>query len=359
MYATPDTAPQRILLVRLSHLGDVVLALPVYHALRAAYPRAEIAWAVQPEFSDLVRGLPGVHKAVCFERRGGWRAWPKLRRELEAFGPDLAVDAQGNLKSAAALLCSGAPRRVGLHPTDWRERFGSRVLTEWTQAPGEPAVHAAERMERLARHFEPTGELRFDPDLTEAEARRGEELAEEWLPAGEAPWIVHLAVPRDVRSWPLEHYRALLRRRAAEGRPTLVLSGPGEVREGVVLREELPTQPALRHWVGQRGLRDLAAFFAAAALRGANLLGCDSGPVHLAAACGLPTLTLAGPQDAARTGPRPRDRETLHRALRAPLEPACAPCFDRKCRHERGPVCMSEIRPEHVVESLEEAVPCA
>lgn len=355
MYGTPHTSPQRILLVRLSHLGDIVLALPVYHALRAAYPRAEVAWAVQPEFSDLVRGLPGVSKVFCFERRGGWRAWPKLRRDLEPFGADLAVDAQGNLKSAAALLCSGAPRRVGLHPRDWRERFGSRVLTEWTP-PGEvPGTHAARRMERLARHFDPTGELRFDPELTDVERSRGAQLADEWLPAGETPLIVHLAAPRDVRSWPLDHYRGLLRRRASEGLPTLVLSGPAEVREGVVLREELRAEPALVHWVAQRGLRDLASFFDAAARRGAQLLGCDSGPVHVAAACGLRTLTLAGPQDAARTGPWPHDPETLHRELRASVEPACAPCFERKCRHERGPVCMSEIRPEHVIDNLQEA----
>ena len=108
------SAEERILLVRLSHLGDVVHALPVFHALRAARPRARIAWVVQREFAGLLDGLPGLERAIHFARRGGARAWLDLRAELCAFAPTLAVDAQGNLKSAMTLLTCGAPRRVGL-----------------------------------------------------------------------------------------------------------------------------------------------------------------------------------------------------------------------------------------------------
>ena len=68
-----SSSPRRILLVRLSHLGDVVHALPVYHALRRAFPEARVAWAVQEEYAELLEPLPGLTRTFRFERRGGWR----------------------------------------------------------------------------------------------------------------------------------------------------------------------------------------------------------------------------------------------------------------------------------------------
>ena len=149
--ATLVPAPRRIALVRLSHLGDVVLALPLFHALRERFPHAELAWVVQPEFAPLVAALPGLARTIRFDRRAGLRGWLELRRELSEFAPDLAVDAQGNLKSGFALACSGAARRVGLARADWREPLGRFALTESAaRAAGE---HAFERTRALCRHF--------------------------------------------------------------------------------------------------------------------------------------------------------------------------------------------------------------
>ncbi|MBM3978502.1 MAG: glycosyltransferase family 9 protein, partial [Planctomycetes bacterium] len=141
--------PRAVLLVRLSHLGDVVHALPVFHALRARYPEARLGWAIQPEFADLLRGLPGLDQILRFDRRGGPRAWLALARELRAFGAELCVDAQGNLKSAAVTRLSRAARRVGLARQDWREPLGHRVLH--ASAPPSGAAHALDRMLGLAQ----------------------------------------------------------------------------------------------------------------------------------------------------------------------------------------------------------------
>src|SRR5262249_19112540 len=117
--------PDRILLVRLSHLGDVVHALGVFHALHAAYPRAEIGWAIQPAFAGLLEGLPGLARVLVFERRGGLAAWLALRRELARFRPDWTVDAQGNAKSGAVAWLSRAPRRVAPARADWQEPWAA------------------------------------------------------------------------------------------------------------------------------------------------------------------------------------------------------------------------------------------
>jgi heptosyltransferase I len=354
----PRTAPRSIALIRLSHLGDVVLALPVFHALRERYPEARIAWVVQGEFAPLVEPLPGLERVLRFERRGGVRAWLALREELARFAPDLAVDAQGNLKSGFALACSGATTRVGLARADWREKAGAFAVTETC----EPALgeHAFERSLALCRHFGVT-QPRRDPALSRTELARGSEeyerrLGRDTLGSGPA-LVLQASAASDVRSWPVAGCVGLARELARLGRDVLVLSGPAEEREGAEIAAATAGEPRIRSWVGQRGLRELAAFFSAAAARGASYVGCDTGPTHLAAACGLSVTVLCGPHSHLRTGPWPVAEPSPggaspNRAVRAADQPDCAPCLARACRHPRGPVCMSEIGVADVLRSV-------
>jgi len=349
---------RRLLLVRLSHLGDVLHALPVYHALRLARPEASLAWAVQPEFAGLLRGLPGLVRTLPFRRRGGARAWLDLRRHLRSFAADWAVDAQGNAKSAAVTWLSGAPRRSGWHPSLWTEPLAARVLNDRT-APLEVdgPLHAVRRALHLARHLAPEVMPEDLPAallaLNDHELAGAERRYEELLGQAVAPVLLQLSAPGDVRSWPVEHQLELLRRLDREGRDVLVLSGPGEAALGRRVAEELAGAPRLRHWVGQRALRELAALFRVAGARGARLVSVDTGPLHLAAACELPVLGLAGPQDARRTGPWPLPgADSPHRVLRAPEPLYCAPCLRRHCERPQGVACMEGIRPEAVIRAL-------
>lgn len=359
---------ERILLVRLSHLGDVVHALPVFHALRAAHPQARMGWAVQREFAGLLQGLPGLDETILFERRGGARAWLELATLLERFAPTWTVDAQGNLKSALVTLASRAARRSGLAWSDWRERPGALVLTDHAAPAASEAtaerqpVHAMQRMLALVEHTAGSAaraQARFDPGLGVLELERGRALLDEHAPAaGHNLVILQLTQPSDVRAWPLEHCAQLVRELCRDGRGVLVLSGPAELDAGRELARALPTHDLLTHWIGQRGLRDLAAVFTAAAARDARFVGCDSGPLHLAAACGLRTLALCGPQDAHRTGPWPRPDDDAasaaagHLCVVSAQPPTCAPCLARTCSHARGPVCMRELTPERVRAAL-------
>jgi ADP-heptose:LPS heptosyltransferase len=133
-----------------------------------------------------------------------------------------------------------------------------------------------------------------------------------------------------------------------------VVSGPAEARAGAELARRLPETAGLRHWVAQRGLRELCALLRACSERAGVFVGCDSGPLHLAAAAGMRVVCLAGPQDERRTGPWPLARASEsggHRVVRSPDPPACAPCLARRCRHPEGPVCMRDIAPAAVLEA--------
>ncbi len=346
--------PDRILLVRLSHLGDVVHGLGVFHALHAAYPRAEIAWAIQPEFAGLLEGLPGLARVLLFDRRGGLGAWRRLRGELVRFRPDWTVDAQGNTKSAAAAWLSRARRRVAPARADWQEPWAAWTANEFAPALQAPERHAVARMQALVAALVPghTSALRLDAGLDPAEREQGGRALAERLPRDASrPVLLHLSSPEDVRGWPAARWSELARALAADGRGVLLLSGPAEAALGRTLERELAGETRVAHWVGQRGLRALAAVFAAAAQRGLALVACDSGPMHLAAAHGLRVIALAGPQDAARTGPWPQPGP--HAVVRSARELACAPCLARRCRHAEGPVCMSGIGAGDVLAALE------
>lgn len=353
---------ERILLVRLSHLGDVVHALPVFHSLRRARPDAQIAWAIEPAFSGLLEGLPGLARLILFERHAGVRAWPRLARAIGEFRPQLVVDAQGNLKSAAVSLCARGARRVGMAREDWREPLGARVLhasAKPARADGAAELHAVDRMVQLARFVgaaDATAD--FDLGLRDDELARGEDALRAVLGSAPRPGDVILALGAadDVRSWPIAACERLAVALAAQGRRVLLLSGPSEEHRGRELAVKLTAAAEIRHWVGQRGLRELAAVFRAAARADARFVGQDSGPMHLAAACGLAVIALEGPQSHHRTGPWPvpeRDGSNpRHRALRSLRPPACAPCFSRRCSHPDGPVCLAELMPEQVRAAL-------
>ncbi|MCE9593234.1 MAG: glycosyltransferase family 9 protein [Planctomycetes bacterium] len=338
--------------MRLSHLGDVVHALPLYHALASRFPTARLAWVIQREYAELVRPLARLERVFEFERDGGARAWLGLREELASFAPTRVIDAQGNLKSAAAALVAGSGERVGAAWGDWREPLGAFAM----HARAEPSrgPHAVDRVLALAR--EVCGgevEARFDLELSRDERVRGEELRRSFLPEARDAVILALGTPGDVRAWPAEHAANLARRLAAHGRCVVVLSGPTERESGASLELELAGVDRVRHWVAQRGLRELAAFFVAAAARGARFVGCDSGPMHLAWTSGLPVVCLEGPQSAERTGPWPLGSGSPHVALTTRTSPPCAPCFARKCEHPNGNVCMRDLAVDDVLAALE------
>ena len=355
-----------IAIVRLSHLGDVVHALPVFHALRAAHPGARIAWVVQDEFAGLLRGMAGLDEVFVFQRQGGLGAWLRLRRELRSFGAELAVDCQGNWKSAIATRLTGAKRRVGMVRERWREGAAARLCNEFP-APGELGPHAVEPILQLAKWLAPGldlgGQGLFQLGLTEAEVQVGADDLRERFPsalrdgaiANPKPVLLHLGSPNNPRSWPAAHFGQLALLLGKAGHPVLILSGPAEAQEGLQLAAELQGEVGVAHWTDQRDLRRLAGFFAAAARCGAALVSADSGPMHLAWASGLDVVMIAGPQEARATGPwAPSGR---HKVLKAADFP-CRPCLKRTCEVAPGDSfapCMVAVTPHQVLDAIASA----
>ncbi len=140
MTAPGRVIPGRILLVRLSAIGDILFASPLIAALRRAYPQAHIAWLVQPEYRSLLEHHPDLDQVIVWPLRDWRDLWRRrrlrtlareaagLRERLRAERFDLALDLQGLLKSAVPAYLSGARERIGLGTREGGRWLMTRVV---------------------------------------------------------------------------------------------------------------------------------------------------------------------------------------------------------------------------------------
>lgn len=346
-----DTAPTSILLIRLSAIGDVVMASPLLRALRSRYPQAHIAWLAQPEVAPLIECHPCLDEVIVWPR-GHWaalwraRRWGALgravwalRTELRRRRFDLVLDAQGLLKSGLLARLSGAPQRVGLG-----SREGSAVLMTRVVAKPRGEARIGSEYLALARALAlPVGEFRQEVALAAADEAFARELAQEAGLAG--GWAVLAPfTTRPQKHWFEERWVELARRLAAErGLVPLVLGGPGEraAAERLVARAGAPA----RSLAGATSLRQAAALIEHARL----LVGVDTGLTHMAPAFDTPSVALFGATCPYRDTGRPR-AIVLHHPM------SCSPCRRRPTCNGQFP-CMRAIGVDQVLAAVAEVCP--
>ena len=329
--------PRHIAIIRLSAIGDVVHGLPLAASLRRLHPEAKITWIVQPGPAPLLEGHPCVDDLMLFPRRGGWWRISRFLRSVRKQGFDLALDLQGNLKSGLVLRSTGAPRRVGLAKPEYREGLGAAAATEHAEPAQGP--HSVVRTLALCRKLgdtDATVDYALAPAPEEFERAKGD-LAKITDP------VVAISVGNaaDVREWTNEGYVATARGLSEAGAGVVLISGPDHADRC----SRLAAEAGVPARAGTTDLRGLLAHLSTVRERGGVLVACDSAPVHLAVAVGLPVLTLSGPQDPRRTGPYGFPQ----RALTAWDGLPCAPCLKRTCALTADPrACMKRIEPAEV-----------
>lgn len=312
-----------VLCVRLSAMGDVVQSLGAMAALAEALPGARLHVAVQRPFAPLLQGLPWVAGVFEHDRSAGLAGIRATGRRAREEGCEVALDLQGNWKSASVAWCSGASRRIGVAGRWRQEPMSSMLLGETVsvEGPRHPAACAMAVVHALA----PTARWSA-PALVASEAEVGRAV-DAVRGAGLDPCrpfrVVLLADPEDPRSQRPDALRAEV---SSSELPVLLLAGP--VEAAVVA----PAGTAvLRQQKGD--LRVLVGLGHLVARMGGDVVGGDQGPLHVLAACGARTTGLFGPQDPLETAP-PAARVLVH-----PVAPACMPCRARTCSHVQGPVC--------------------
>jgi len=332
--------PWRILLVKLSSLGDVIHALPTLEALRALYPQGQITWLVEAVNAPLLAGHPALDEVWPMPRLrlGGNRFWGdmgqllRVARRLREEPFDLVIDLQGLLKSAMWVALAKSPRKLGYDRT---RELSYLALTE-RLPPYDQDEHAVRRYLNVARRLgAPAGPPRFR--LGFPEPKDLSRLVP--LEAGRPLVILHPGARWASKLWPAGHWARLAGWLAQElGFQVAITGSPGD--RDLVAEMVSRTDAPLVNLAGRTTLAELAAL-----LKNARLaVTTDTGPMHLAAALGTPVAALFGPTAPWRTGPFGEGHEVLR------LELPCSPCFRRQCPEPR---CLIDLPVAAVQEAVE------
>ncbi len=325
---TPAT---RILIVLLGAIGDVVRALPLANRLRAGYPDAHIAWAVEPRSAPILAEHPALDARLVFERHGGAPAFLAFLRRVRAERFDLVLDLQRHMKSGLVSRATGAPVRIGFH-----RRNAKELNWLWNTHTIPPVAGRGWKLEqylRFADYLElPPEPPRFDLRLTGAEDARVRAVL---APLTRPFAALFLGSTWESRLWFAERYAAVIDALDAHGLDAVLVGGT-DVRALAAATLRRATRPPL-DLTAQTTLRESYGVLARAAVA----IGPDSGPMHLAAAAGTPVVSLWGATTPARSAPAGSQDLVLVGRV------ACAPCYLRHC--PIGRQCMQDITPERVL----------
>jgi lipopolysaccharide heptosyltransferase I len=347
----------RILLIKLSGLGDVVHTLPVLVKLRARYPAARIDWLITPENAEIVRCHPALSNVVLFDRRDfskrghRWRAllgFLDLLRQIRRAKYDLVIDLHGQARSAFFALASGAPARIGfdrpaknISGHGWRgAREGSWMA--YTHRIPIPTldVHAIDRYLWLGPLLglddnPPELTIHLSSQTTHHVQRI---LEEHCIPASKALALLVPGTIWETKHWTIEGFTDVARHFLDEGFAVVLA---GTKRDQPRCRQIAAAAPGACDLSGKTTPAELAALIERSEICVTN----DSGAMHVAASLGKPMISMFGPTNPVRIGPYRR----LESVVR--LDLPCSPCNYRRlsqCPFDHA--CMRQLTSATVIE---------
>ena len=315
----------RVLVVKLSSLGDLFHALPLVRQLRRDF-RARVDWVVQTEYAELAGCFPDVERVIAFPRHNFFRHAAAFLKDLRQTQYDLAADLQGLLKSAWIARAARAARRVG--PSFSRE--GAHHFYDAITGPRNRNRHAVDEVLDLARFL---GLPPWPPEFSLAFPRRPVDMPH--------PRVALAPCSRwPTKNWPTNRFAEVGRALQAELGASLFLIGSAADRPVCAsIATRLPKKAA--NACGTTTLVELGSLLQEMDL----LISVDSGPMHMAAALKVPVLAIFGATDPIRTGPY----GALHRVLTADgLD--CRPCRSRVCAR-RDLACLEQVTAGQVTAS--------
>lgn len=300
----------KILIVKLSSIGDIIHTLPALAAIRAALPEAEISWAVEKGSAEILRNNQFLSQLIEIDTRSlrkkkNLGASLMLARQqlkvLRASKFDLAIDFQGLLKSAGIAKLSRANQRCGFNRDALREPASRFLLTKTFEV--ETNSHVIVKNLTLARKAlnvpVPVDNFEF-PISTGAEHRaEAEKIISQ---AGENFAILNPAGGWATKLWSAEKFGALADRLWEENKLiSVVATAPDEQSLAEKVLQASSSGKTLTAMPSLKGFYELAK-------RARVYVGGDTGPTHLAIAAGAPVVGLFGPTEWWYNGsPNPRD----------------------------------------------------
>ena len=286
---------EKILIIKMSSLGDIIHAMPSLYMLRKHKPDAHITWAIHPAFAGILPGKPWVDQVYLVDRKRIKQLsyLKQVRRDLKSRHFDLVIDLQMIAKSALISMLSGCSHRIGY----WDAREGSWLVNKPISGPHKHG-HIIEQLLDVMRFLgcpETCIEFPFR-DLTEPTQTLEKKLHDAGL---HDPFVVLVPGTRgENKKWPIAMWGELAARLAERGIHSVISGAPSEksMEEEILKRAD---SPYVIPMMGKTSLLELAALEKAASVH----VSSDTGPLHIANAMKTPIVALFGPTMPQRSGP--------------------------------------------------------
>src|SRR3989337_487752 len=331
----------KILIINLSSIGDVVHTLPALYALRNAYPSAKIDWLVEEERSNILIGHPLLNEVFVIKKKGclkDFKATYSIARRLRALNYDIVLDFQGLFKSGLWVFLSKGKRRIGF---DKSGEFSHLLLNERLPAYN-PDKHAVDRYLDIAEYLKANrSKVEFPISISENEKKRVRGLLKtNGIWEGTPFVVVNLMARWETKQWKVKKFVDLCNEVINRFSCRVVLVGAfsgKENKEVVALTNNRAVDLS-----GKTTLKELTYLMSLSQM----LITVDSGPMHIAAAVGVPVIAIFGPTAPWRTGPYGEGHTVIRKEL------PCSPCFSKVCK-DKGLICMKSIEVKDVLKAVE------
>ena len=338
---------QKFLIIKLSSIGDVVHALPFLRTLREHHTNAHIAWMIEERFQELIECNSDLDEVIPVRIKhwrknlnaNSWREISQVRQLLKDRKFDWTFDLQGLIKTGVIARMTGAPNRAGFHRDNCREKINAWFNNRHNKyvSVGGHIVDLCLSQLSVLGNF--TSRVEF-PLLIPAEDERVSEtfVLENPELVGKPIAGINPGAGFPTKMWSLKRYAQLADRLANElGFSILLTWGPGEkdmVRKiASAMKYKSWTAPATTIAESIGLYKKLSLF-----------VGSDSGPFHICAALGIPTITVWGPTHPSRNGAYAKHHQAVYHELH------CSFCWKRKCRF--GTLeCMEKVTVQNLFEA--------
>ncbi|HEN20770.1 MAG TPA: lipopolysaccharide heptosyltransferase I [Desulfobacteraceae bacterium] len=343
----------RILIVKLSAIGDVVHTLPLLEVLSDKFKHAEIDWLVEEDSSQVIEGHPRLKRVIVSPRKS-WQKRIQKRKgslsvireikdfvaDLRLYKYDLVLDIQGLLKSGILVALSRGNRKIGM--SDSRE--GASLFVNERPVRVKKDVHAIDRYLRVGEYLGcDTSVVQGNIPISERDREHVREMLASYGLNGR-PFISINPIARwKTKLWENERFALLADRLQNDFSCEVVFTG-GKQDVSVIESISRMMKKAPVNLAGKTTLRELAFLYSGSLA----LISTDTGPMHIAAAMGCRVVALFGPTAPFRTGPY----GSSHRIITAGIQ--CSPCFKKTCDSME---CMRRITVEEVVEGVQDILP--
>ena len=340
----PDLSQvKNVLVVKLRHLGDVLLTGPVFSALKQALPQAKIDAYVYEEAKPMLEGHPAVNRLIGYDRR--WKKLSFFKRlmkelalliEIRKGRYDLVINLTEGDRGAIAAKAARARFRVGCDPKGkWQKKLYTHTVKN---APS--LRHAVEKnldaLRRIGIFPAPEERDLFFSIPSEATASMQAKVGEGFV-------LVHPTSRWRFKCWPSAKVRELIVRLQEQGKRIVLTSGPDPIEKNIV--QEIGRGLDVAVLGGETSLKELGALIALSEL----LVCVDSVPLHLASALKKPVVALFGPTSDVTWGPW---RNPHARVVSQSF--SCRPCYQDGCGGSKYSDCLATLPVEQVLAAVED-----